>query len=86
MFPVEIFNLGRRDNVVGLDVVTAHRRDDYPFHLFFLELAQRVVLRLERLDKRVAVAAKAFPDDIVHALVHNVIRDLKAFLFERLDD
>ena len=86
MLPVEIFNLGRRNNVVGLDVVAAHRLDDYSFHLLFLELAQRVILRLKRLDKRIAVAAKALPDDIVHPLVHNVIRDLIAFLFERLDD
>ena len=86
MFPVEIFNFRRRNNVVGLDVVTAHRLDDDSLHLLFLELAQRVILRLKRLDKRIAVAAKTLPYDIVHALVHNVIRDLIAFLFERLDD
>jgi hypothetical protein len=86
MLPVEIFNLCRRDNVVGLDVVAAHRLNDYSLHLLFLELSQRIILRLKSFDKGIAVAAKVLPNDIVHALVHNVIRDLKAFLLERLDD
>jgi hypothetical protein len=66
--------------------VTAHRLNDYSLHLLFLELAQRVILRFKCLDERIAIAAKVLPNDIVHPLVHNVIRDLIALLFECLDD
>ena len=36
MLPVEILNFRRRNNVVGLNIVAAHRLDDYFFHLLFL--------------------------------------------------
>ena len=40
MLPVELVNLRRRNNVVGLNIVAAHGLDDYSFHLLFLELTQ----------------------------------------------
>ena len=58
MFLVVFFYFGRRNNQVLLDVLTAHRLHDHAFHLLFFKLAQRVVLRLQRLDKRVAIAAE----------------------------
>ena len=65
--------------------MTAHGLHHYSFQFLLFELAQCVTLRLKRLDESVAVAAKGFSDDLMHPLVDNVIRDLVAFLFERLD-
>ena len=52
---------------------------------FCLNFAERVVLRFERFDKRVAVATKRFPNDLMYSLIHDVIRDFEAFFLERLN-
>ena len=66
--------------------MAAHRSDNNFFHLFLFELTQRIVLRLKRFDKCVAVTAKRFPDDLLYSHVHEVIRNLEAFFFECLND
>ena len=52
----------------------------------FLNSVERKILRLQSLDKRVAIAAKIFLDDIVDSLVHKMIRNLKFLFVEGLDD
>ena len=66
--------------------MAAHRLDDHLLHLLLLELAQRVILRFQRLDKRISVAAKILPDDLVHPFVHEMIGNFVLLLFERLKD
>ena len=85
MFPVVIFDFNRRNNLVGLDVVATHRAHNKFFHLLLFELTECVILCLERFDKRVAVAAKRFPDDLLDFLVHEVIGNFVAFLLKRLN-
>ena len=85
MFPVVVVDLCRRNNGVGLYVLAAHRSHNDFFHLLLLKLAQCVVLRFERFDKRVAVATKRFLKNLLDSLVHEVIRDFEAFFFERLN-
>src|SRR5215813_10964651 len=72
-FPVVLVDLGGRNDRVRLDVLAAHRSYNNLFHLLFLELAQRVVLRLERFDKRVPVTTKRFLNDLMDSQVHDVI-------------
>ena len=86
MFPVVIVDFDGRNDLVRLDVVALHRAHNKFFHLLLFEFAQAVVLRLQGFDKRVAVAAKRFPDDLLHLLIHEMIRNLIAFLFESLND
>src|SRR5580765_6173726 len=86
MFPVVLVDLCRRNNGVRLYVLAAHRSHNDFFHLLLFELAQRVILRFERFDKRVAVATKRFLNDLTYSLIHDVIRDFVAFFLERLND
>src|SRR4029077_16698142 len=86
MFPVVLFDLCRRNNGVRLYVLAAHRSHNDFFHLLLLELPQRVVLRFQRFDKRVAVATKRFLNDLMYSLIHDMIRDFVAFFLERLYD
>ena len=85
MLFVVLFHFRGRNDRVHLDVMAAHGLHHDSFGFFFFELAQRVILRLECLDERVAITAKRFADDLVHPLIHDVVRDLVAFLFECLN-
>src|SRR6266542_3470565 len=84
MLPVVIFYFAGRNNRALLDIMAAPRLDDHLLHLLLSKLAQRVILRLERLDKRITVAAKALPDDLVHPLLHEMIGNFVLLFFERL--
>ena len=59
---------------------------DHSFGLHLFEFAQRVVLRLERPDERVAITAERLANYIVHPFFHVMIWNLIIFFFERLDD
>ena len=85
MFPVVFVDLCRRNNGIRFYVLAAHRSHNDFFHLLLFELAQRVVLRFERFDKRVAVATKRFVNDLIYSLIHDVVRDFEAFFFECLN-
>src|SRR6476619_6178784 len=86
MFPVVFVDLCRRNNGIRPYVLAAHCSHNDFFHLLLFELAQRVVLRFEGFDKRVAVATKRFVNDLIYSLIHDVIRDFEAFFFERLNN
>ncbi len=50
----------------------------------FLNSAQRIILRLERLDEGLTIAAEIVPDDIVHSLLNEIVGKFELFLGKRL--
>ncbi len=72
--------------MLRLHVLAPHRLHDHFLGLHLFEFADRVVLRLQRLDKGIAVAAEILPDDFVHPFFNVMIGNLIALLFERLDN
>ena len=86
MLCVVFGNFGRRNHRVQLHVLAPHRLDDDSFLFLFLEFGQRIILRLERLDERLAIATETFPDDFVHSLVDEMVRKFEFFLGEGLHD
>ena len=69
--------------MVGLTFLPRMACDDHLFVSVLLELAQRVILRLQCFDEGVPVAAEIFADDVVYPLLDEVIRDLKFLFLER---
>ncbi len=86
MLAIVILNSVRRDDGIYFHILMPHRLHNHPFALHFFEFSERVVLRLESLDEGVAIAVEIFPDHVLNALIEEVIRNLEAFFFERLND
>ena len=82
---VILVDLGRWNYCIGLHVFAAHGLDNYLFLFRLLELPQRVILRFERLNKRVPVAAKIFLDNFRYLLLDEIIRDFEFLLLRRTE-
>jgi len=61
VFGVVIGNSRGGNNRSQFDVFAAHRLDDNALFLVFLEFGQRIILRLQRLDKGLADRRQNFP-------------------------
>ena len=79
-------DLRRRNHGGAFHILAPHRRDNNLVRLVLLELGQRVILGLERLDKSVAIAAEIFANNIVNALFDEMVGNFELFLPERLHD
>ena len=76
---------GRSDGV-ELDVLTPHRLDDHFLGLHLFELAHCEILGLERFDEGVPIPAEIGANNIVHPVLHEMVRNLVVFFFERLNN
>jgi len=79
-------HLGRRNHRDRFHVFAPHRRDDDFVHLHLLELGERIILGLQRLDEGVAVAAEIVANDVVDSFFNEMLGQLEFFLVEGLDD
>ena len=84
-FVIFVHFRGRSDEV-ELDVFAPHRLDDDFLGLHLFEFADGVILRLERFDEGVAVAAKILPENFVDSLFDKMIGNLEVFFLKRLNN
>ena len=83
---VVILDLGRSGHDIAFHILAAHGLHDHALGLHAFELPERVVLRFQRLDKGVPVAAEIRVDNFVHPLVDEMIGNLVILLLERLNN